>query len=139
MSYINSTLIELDEWNQLGISTTFDVVNQLKNGSFEQGDKLYTYTFYITPFDKDYIWNYSVDSLHEGFQLAIDWLNENKFVVIKEYLSELKSDYDFLIKNGEIEVHSYESEHLIKSYIKLIDEIDVEVDYAFDSCVITKI
>lgn len=35
----------------------------------------YTYTFVIG-LDDECIWDYSIDSIEEGFKLAVEWLNK---------------------------------------------------------------
>ncbi|WP_121616592.1 hypothetical protein [Virgibacillus halodenitrificans] len=67
---------------QKGFEITYDIVNQFENGYGDQvlaGNMLnFTYTFYI--FKKEEIlWSHSVDSLEDGFLLALDWLKKNRY------------------------------------------------------------
>lgn len=56
-------------------------MNQIENGygqEVENGEMpLYTYTFYVHH-EEERIFDYSVDSLEEGFILCLTWLKDNR-------------------------------------------------------------
>lgn len=71
-----------NEWVQKGYEIKYLIVNQFKNG---YGDEVmagnipeFTYSFVIDK-DENELWGYSVDSLEEGFSMAIKWLENNNF------------------------------------------------------------
>lgn len=127
-------------WNQLGFLVTYDIVNQIENGSYRnthsESQSLFTYTFYITPYGKDYIFNYSVDDLLEGYETCLEWLASHKSDLLEEHLSEYLEDYNYLLSNNRVEVHSYESENTLKYLLALEGIYNIDIDYKFDSCVI---
>lgn len=67
------------KYAQQGIFITYDVINQKPNGSFEEGDQLYTYSFYVTPEGQDWIYQVSVNGLEEGYHECLNWLSENGY------------------------------------------------------------
>ena len=79
---------EIDYYIQKGYNITYDIVNQIENGSEESVKngtiKLYTYTFYIyQPKSVDFCECFSVDNLYYGFIESIKYL---------ESLEELTND-----------------------------------------------
>lgn len=71
--------LEVDQYTQQGIFITYDVTNQKDNGSWEQGEQVYTYSFYITPEGEDWIHAISVNSLDEGYRECLSWLSLNGY------------------------------------------------------------
>ena len=71
----------VNDWVQKGFDITYDIVNQYANGYEEevQAGNMpnFTYTFYIHEMEEE-LWLHSVDSLEEGFSLAITWLKSNR-------------------------------------------------------------
>lgn len=74
-------LLVINEWVQKGYAITYDIINQFENG---YGDDVlagnmpnFTYTFYIHEMEEE-LWLYSVDTLEEGFSLALKWLKDNR-------------------------------------------------------------
>lgn len=72
----------VNEWVQKGFQIKYHIVNQIEeHGLYDEvlsGDlPNFTYTFVIDEMEEE-IWSYSVDSLEEGFTLAINWLQENR-------------------------------------------------------------
>ena len=79
---------KIDSYIQKGYNITYDIVNQIENGSEESVKngtiKLYTYTFYIyRPKSVDFCECFSVDNLYYGFIESIKYL---------ESLGELTND-----------------------------------------------
>ena len=79
---------KIDSYIQKGYNITYDIVNQIENGSEESVKngtiKLYTYTFYIyRPKSVDFCECLSVDNLYTGFVESIKYL---------ESLEELTND-----------------------------------------------
>lgn len=68
---------EVDNYIQNGIFIDYTIINQIENGSYEEGGKLYTYSFYITPKGEDWIYQISVDEILEGYKECLIWLIEN--------------------------------------------------------------
>lgn len=75
-------LNESNEWVQKGYEITYIVINQIENGyamEVEEGNMpKYTYTFSIHEGTENEVWYHSVDSLVEGYTMAIDWLKKNR-------------------------------------------------------------
>ena len=74
-------LEQAHEWVQVGFAIIYEVVDQIENG---YGDSVadgtmpkYTYTFSIYE-NREEIWYYSVDSLEQGYEMAIKWLKKNR-------------------------------------------------------------
>lgn len=71
----------VNEWIQQGFEISYDIVNQYENGYEEEVQAgvmpNFTYTFYIHETEEE-LWLHSVDTLEEGFTLALKWLQENK-------------------------------------------------------------
>lgn len=69
-----------NDWIQKGYEIKYLIVNQFDNGYGEEviaGDMpKFTYSFVIDKDDEE-LWDYSVDSLVEGYEMAIEWLNNN--------------------------------------------------------------
>lgn len=69
-----------NEWIQKGYEIKYLVVNQYENGYGNEviagNMPMFTYSFVIDK-DEDELWDYSVDSLEEGFSMAIEWLENN--------------------------------------------------------------
>lgn len=79
MNYLQA----ISEYTQKGIFITYDVTNQKSNGSWEEGNQLYTYSFYITPENEDYIYVVSVNDLEDGYKECLNWLSESDYSIEK--------------------------------------------------------
>lgn len=76
-------LKEVNDWVQKGYDIGYLVTDQIENGygkEVMEGDMpKYTYSFYIQEeARKEDIWDYSVDTLEEGFMMALDWLKSHR-------------------------------------------------------------
>ena len=73
-------LIEANKWVQRGYELKYFIVNQFENGYGEEvlAGRMpkYTYSFVVDK-DGEEIWDYSVDTLEDGFEMAINWLKKN--------------------------------------------------------------
>lgn len=69
-----------NNWIQKGYEIKYFIVNQFENGYGERvvsGDMPeYTYSFVIDR-KREELWDYSVDTLEEGYEMAIEWLEKN--------------------------------------------------------------
>lgn len=57
-------LDRIDEYTQQGYKIDFYIVDQFENGN-----------------EDEMIWDYSVDSLDEGYELALSWLDDGRPVL----------------------------------------------------------
>lgn len=71
--------LDVNKYTQQGIFITYDVTNQKDNGSWSEGEQVYTYSFYITPEGEDWIYCVSVDLLEEGYRECLSWLSSNGY------------------------------------------------------------
>ncbi|MFJ7953938.1 hypothetical protein ACIQZG_20770 [Lysinibacillus sp. NPDC096418] len=69
-----------NDWVQKGYQIKYLILNQFENGYGKEviaGDMPhFTYSFVIDKDDEE-LWDYSVDSLEEGYSMAIEWLENN--------------------------------------------------------------
>ncbi|PLS18970.1 hypothetical protein CVD28_00790 [Bacillus sp. M6-12] len=74
-------LKEINEWVQKGYDIRYLITNQVENGYQAEvlaGDMPnFTYSFFIEEMEEE-IWDYSVDTLEEGFSMALEWLKNNR-------------------------------------------------------------
>ena len=74
-------LKEAHEWVMRGFEISYLIIDQIENDKlgYEIGDvPRYTYTFSIHEGFENEVWYYSVDSLEEGFTMAMEWLKKNR-------------------------------------------------------------
>ena len=74
-------LQEAHEWLMKGHAISYLIIDQIENdkAGYENGEvPRYTYTFSIHEGFENEVWYYSVDSLEEGYKMALDWLKKNR-------------------------------------------------------------
>ena len=74
---IKSIFNKINEYVQNEIFIDYTIIDQVENGSYEEGEERYTYSFYVTPKSQDWIYQVSVNDLLDGFQDCLEWLDNN--------------------------------------------------------------
>lgn len=73
-------LQKANNWIQKGYQIKYFLVNQFENGYGERviAGEMPEYTFsFVIDKDGEELWDYSVDSLEEGYEMATEWLEKN--------------------------------------------------------------